>query len=310
MARRVASSKHRRMSQTLTHRLPFDAAAMLEYWHRDPHDAVDVVEGATYRRVVTLNGNRTALELHLEDGVIALRSAAWERAPRASERAALREVAAHMVGADVDLAAFARAVAGDPKMAALERRFVGVKVPQTPTPFDALLWAILGQQITTALAHALKRKLATTYGESMLVRGTARHTFPSPERLAVLDTEALGAIGTTRAKSRAIVEAARAVVEGSLDFEAIARLETEALIVQLCRLRGVGRWTAEYVAMRGFARTDSLPAGDVALQRAAGAVYGKQYADPEGLRRLAGRWRGWESYATFYLWRSLARPAG
>ncbi len=298
------------MSQTLIHRLPFDAPAMLEYWRRDPHDAVDVVEGAMYRRVVALNGNRAALELRLEDGVIALRCAAWERAPRSSERAALREVAAHMVGANVDLAAFARAVAGDPTMAALERRFGGVKVPQTPTPFDALLWAILGQQITTALAHTLKRRLATTYGEPMLVRGTARSALPSPERLAALDPEALGAIGTTRAKSRAIVEAARAVVDGSLDLEAIARLETEALIAQLCKLRGVGRWTAEYVAMRGFARTDSLPAGDVALQRAAGIAYGKRYADPDGLRRLAKRWSGWESYATFYLWRTLSKPAG
>ena len=298
------------MSQTLEHALPFDAAAMLEYWHRDPQDAVDVVEGTTYRRVIAMNGNRAALEIDLANGEIALRSSAWEHTPRASERAALRGVAKHMVGADVDLAAFARTVAEDPTMSALERRFRGVKVPQTPTPFDALLWAILGQQITTAFAHALKRRLATTFGEPMLVRGIARYALPSPERLAALDLEALGVISATRAKSRAIVEAARAVVDGSLDFEEMAGLETEALIARLCRLRGVGRWTAEYVAMRGFARTDSLPAGDVALQRAAAAAYGKRYADPEALRRLAKRWRGWESYATFYLWRTLAKPAG
>ncbi|TAM62286.1 DNA-3-methyladenine glycosylase 2 family protein [bacterium] len=310
MAGAVAASKHPGMTQTLTHRLPFDAHAMLEYWHRDPQDAVDVVEGTTYRRVVAVNGNRAALDVLLADGEIALRVAAWEHTPHARDRSAVSEVASNMVGAQVDLAAFARAVAPDPTMAALERRFHGVKVPQTPTPFDALLWAILGQQISTAFAHALKRRLATGFGQPLAVRGQQRLALPSPEQLAPLDPEALATIGATRAKSRAIVLAARAVVEGTLDFEALRTLETESLIAHLCHLRGVGRWTAEYVAMRGFARTDSLPAGDVALQRAAGLAYGARYTAPDALRSLAKRWRGWESYATFYLWRTLSKPVG
>jgi len=283
---------------------------MLEYWNRDPLDAVDVVDGARYRRVVDLGENRAALELRIDGHVIAVGVAAWERRPRRGDREALCAVASHMVSADVDLTCFADAVAADPIMAALVTRFHGVKVPQTPQPFDALLWAILGQQITTTFAHLLKRRLATTFGEPLMVRGAPRYALPSAERLAALDLEALCAIGTTRAKSRAIVEVARAVVDGELDFAELRALETEGIIERLCRLRGVGRWTAEYVAMRGFGRTDSLPAGDVALQRAAAARYGRRYGSAEALRRLAKRWRGWESYAAFYLWRSLSVPAG
>jgi len=296
--------------RALPHRAPFDGRAMLEYLGRDPHDAVDVVAGATYRRVVDLESNRAAVELRFEGGETRLRTAGWERTPHRDERARMREAAARIVSADVDLSAFARAVAGDPLMAELVARFRGVKVPQTPTPFDALTWAILGQQISTAFAHALKRRLAVAHGEPLTVRGAAWHALPRPERLACLDPEALTVLGTTRAKSRAIVGAARAVAAGSLDFAALEGLETEAAIERLCALHGVGRWTSEYVAMRGLGRTDSLPAGDVALQRAAATRYGSRYRSPEGLRRLARRWRGWESYATFYLWRTLSKPAG
>ncbi|MDE2573442.1 MAG: DNA-3-methyladenine glycosylase 2 family protein [bacterium] len=298
------------MREPLPVRTPYDGRAMLEYWGRDPQDAVDVVLDGAYLRVVELGANRAALALRPAEREIRIEVAAWARRSTARDRAAVRSVAAHMAGADLDLAAFARAVSGDPVMSALERRFRGVKVPQTPQPFDALLWAILGQQISTVFAHALKRRISTTFAEPIVVRGRPRYSLPTPQRLATLDLEALCAIGTTRAKSRAIVEAARAAASGGLDFAELAGLETEGVIERLCRLRGVGRWTAEYVAMRGLARTDSLPAADVALQRAAGIAYGTRFAGVEGLRRLGKRWRGWESYGTFYLWRSLSKPAG
>jgi DNA-3-methyladenine glycosylase II len=113
----------------------------------------------------------------------------------------------------------------------------------------------------------------------------------------------LRALGLTNAKAESIVGAARAIDSGALDGAALAREENETVIARLSDLRGVGRWTAEWVLMLHFGRRDVFAAADLFLR----AVVSKYYlgveraAEPEVRAVARERWGGWESYASLYL---------
>jgi DNA-3-methyladenine glycosylase II len=99
-------------------------------------------------------------------------------------------------------------------------------------------------------------------------------------------------------------------VTGELDRERFAILSDEDAIRRLCEIKGVGRWTAEIVLMRGLGRTDVFPAGDLGLQAALQELRRMRSRPSENaLRKIAERWSGWRSYAAFYLWMTLQSRA-
>ncbi|MCX6021297.1 MAG: DNA-3-methyladenine glycosylase 2 family protein, partial [Chloroflexi bacterium] len=109
------------------------------------------------------------------------------------------------------------------------------------------------------------------YGAPGPAEADTAHAFPTPERLAALPVEALRGLGLSRQKSRALVEAAQVVQAGELDMAGLATLDMAGLatlddaaaVSRLRELRGVGRWTAEYVLLRGLGRLHIFPGDDV-----------------------------------------------
>jgi DNA-3-methyladenine glycosylase II len=112
--------------------------------------------------------------------------------------------------------------------------------------------------------------------------------------------------GISRQKSAYLLEIARHAAAGKLDRAAFTGLSDDDAIARLCEIRGVGRWTAEIVLMRGLGRTDVFPAGDLGLQAAFRELRGMgERPSEKRLRKIAERWKGWRSYAAFYLWMTL-----
>jgi 3-methyladenine DNA glycosylase/8-oxoguanine DNA glycosylase len=160
--------------------------------------------------------------------------------------------------------------------------------------FELGVRAILGQQVSVAGASTLAARVAAKYGRALPfeIEGLAC-TFPPAEELARAEL----AIGIPGSRAEAIREFARAVVSGGLAFDGAYDAETCA--GRICDIRGLGPWTAQYIAMRALSDPDAFPAGDLALLRAAGAK------TPRELERRAERWRPWRAYAAMHLWQGV-----
>ncbi len=174
-------------------------------------------------------------------------------------------------------------------------------------PFDARVveayW--IGNELLDGVeVRQLYDSLVERFGTALEVEGRRYWLFPSAETLAALEHERdLRPLQFSRQKSAYTILAARAVAGGTLDLEALRALPEAEALARLMALKGVGRWTAEYVLMRGLGFPDVLPAGDGGLRRIIGRAYGYgRLATEAEVRAIAAAWRPWRSYAALYWW--------
>jgi DNA-3-methyladenine glycosylase II len=138
-----------------------------------------------------------------------------------------------------------------------------MKPPRFATVFEGLINAIACQQMSLTVGIQLLNRLAKTCGAAIGEGDEAVHAFPGPVDLAERSPLELRQLGFSGQKSRAIIELARSVAKGRLDLEGLAKLGDDEAVHRLTELRGVGRWTAEYVLLRGLGRTHIFPGDDV-----------------------------------------------
>lgn len=178
---------------------------------------------------------------------------------------------------------------------ALDRRHNGLRVPGAFDGFELALRAILGQQVTVKGATTLSGRLARVFGEPVVTNDVSlNHVTPDAARIADASLNRIRDIGLPVARAASVQALAREVASGSLRIAPDA--DVREVTAHLTELPGVGPWTADYIAMRALHWPDAFPAGDLALQRAAGGL------TAGGLRKLAEPWRPWRSYAAMHLW--------
>jgi len=186
----------------------------------------------------------------------------------------------------------------------------GLRMIYTPDLYEALMVAVVNQQVSVAATESIRRRLYAGLGDRVNSDGVTYLGCPSPRRLLAAGTRELRALGLSRQKARYVREVAERAVTGALDRGLFDDLEDEVAITKLTEIPGVGRWTAEIVLMRGLGRADVFPAGDLGLVVAAQRVLNRKDRPSEDeLRAMAERWRGWRSYGALYLWRSLGIAA-
>jgi DNA-3-methyladenine glycosylase II len=217
-------------------------------------------------------------------------------------------------GLDDEVKGLDTSIASNPDMAPLVKRFGVLRIVRAPDLYEALLVAIIGQQVSVRAAQSIRRRLMQNLGTRATVqdsRGIENHyLYPTAGQLIEAGEAALREQGLSRQKSTYLLEVANRVAAGELDRERFATLSDEDAIRGLCEIKGVGRWTAEIVLMRGLGRTDIFPAGDLGLQVALQGLRGMRKRPSEKvLRKIAERWAGWRSYAAFYLWMTLQSRA-
>jgi DNA-3-methyladenine glycosylase II len=208
---------------------------------------------------------------------------------------------------DHRLEEFYRLARNEPVLRGTERRFRGLRIPRDAHLYEALLHAIIGQQLSVYAANALKRRLFERTDAFLEADGIEVPCFPSPRRLRALRPEGLRAVGMSWAKARAVSALAHPLLRSPSADRALAEAPLEEAIDRLTAQPGVGRWTAESALLRGTGRTDVFVAGDLGI-RVALDEYGVVARDaPESVARSWGEhhYPGWGSYATLYLWRRL-----
>ena len=218
-----------------------------------------------------------------------------------------RAAARALFSLDHQVEEFYRLVRAEPTLRGTDRRFRGLRIPRDAHVYEALIHAIVGQQLSVRAAHTMKERLLERTGAFLEADGVEVPRVPTPKELRSLDVPGLRSTGMSGVKSRSLLALAAAVEDGSLPAGELASLPIETAVESLDRLPGVGRWTAENALLRGVGRTDVFIAGDLGI-RVALEEYGvlRRSAPEKQARAWAERnYPGWGSYATLYLWRKL-----
>jgi DNA-3-methyladenine glycosylase II len=194
-------------------------------------------------------------------------------------------------------------VAQDRVLGPLSKQLYGLRPLGSPSIFEMLVTAILGQQISMVAAHAIKERLVLRLGAVATIDGRTYHAFPTPDRIALATGDELVALKFSRRKAEYVRDLATAVSRGHVDLEALRGLPHDEILEHLMAIRGIGRWTAEYVLLRGYGYPDALPAGDAGLRRQVTRHYALSRPPTEDeLSAIAEAWRPFRSWATLYLW--------
>ncbi len=193
-----------------------------------------------------------------------------------------------------------RSLGSDPDLGPLVGKLPGLRPPGTWDPFETAVRAICGQMISVAAASTIVRRIVERHGTEVPGLGAMglSRLFPSPATLAVADLDGIGLTGTRVEAVRAL---ARSVASGALPLDRGASFER--FLDQVCELRGLGPWSAHYLALRvGY--PDAFPASDLGLRRALESLVGPPVSAGDA-EEMSGRWRPWRSLAATHLWFSL-----
>lgn len=216
--------------------------------------------------------------------------------------AVTRMTLTRMLGVGQELGEFYRMARRDPVLGRAVPRLRGLRVAGYASLFEALVIAILSQQVTVQFANALKGRLVTAYGRRVRAGGARLWAFPCPEDLASAKVADLRALQLSTRKGEYVVGLARTFAEGDWQEPVLAALDDEAFVQRVAALRGLGRWSAEWALIRGLGRTDLLPVDDVGVQRAISEAYfGGRRVTPRAVERFGRRWRPFRSLAISYL---------
>jgi 3-methyladenine DNA glycosylase/8-oxoguanine DNA glycosylase len=217
----------------------------------------------------------------------------------------VREAVTRMLDVGDDVTRFRARVARDRLLGPIVARHTAVRLPQLLDPFEGLVRAMLGQQVSVRAASTIADRLVRLLGEPLEgADDEPRLVFPSAAAVAEASVDALRALGIPRTRAASLQACAAAVRDGHLDWNALRAMPPDEAQRALDALPGVGPWTASYVRMRALGDRDAFPAADLGVVKAL-ARLGVAAANAE---RAAERWRPWRGYATVFLWASLSDP--
>lgn len=212
---------------------------------------------------------------------------------------------AWILGINQDLVPFYDTVHDDPTLAKLVQAYRGLHVSHSASVYEALILAILGQQISSHVARILRTRLIETYGPSLEVSGITHHAFPRPWDLVKAGVDGLRALKFSARKAHYIVDISYQVAKDRLDLEGLRTYSREEVVHLLTKIRGVGAWTANWVLIRALGHDDGFPHSDLALNRTLGLLNGNSPLSPEEALEYSQGWSPFRSYFTTYLFAAI-----
>ena len=274
---------------------------------RRAHNEVDRLDGHAYRRVFCPAGEPAEVTVRQQAGsgtpllTVELRGPGGPPGPAAA--APVRAILERTLGLTADLTGFYEVADRDDRLRPLALRFHGMRPPCFPTVFEALVNAVACQQLSLDVGIHLLNRLARRFGPAVPGTGAATaYGFPEPDRLAAATPAELRTLGFSGAKARTITTIAAKVAAGDLDLEALRGAGDAAAREILLGLPGIGRWSAEYVLLRGLARYHVLPGDDVGARNNLRRRFGlPEDAGYDEVTRLSRRWWPYAGLAYFYL---------
>lgn len=184
----------------------------------------------------------------------------------------------------------------DPVLRRVVRRVGPCRLPRRRDRFGMLVRSIISQQISVAAARTIRRRLEASLLPDKI----------SPESLAGRSVDELRSTGLSQQKASYILDLAGKTAAGDVRFERFRTMSDEAVIAELTKVRGIGRWTAQMLLIFSLGRLDILAVDDQGLRGAVRDLYGlDDYPSSHEFTALAQPWRPYASVASWYCWRHV-----
>ncbi len=283
----------------LPYRTPFDADGILRFLGERAVAGVEEFVDGVYRRTLRLPHGAGVVALSGGEGYV--RCALRIEDPRDLGTAVQR--CRRLLDLDADPTAISVALGSDAALALLVRLSPGRRVPGSVDGAELAARAVLGQQVSVAGARTLAGRLVAARGERLAetlveLGSTLTHLFPGPEVVADVDPSGLAMPAARREALRKLM---RSIAEGDVVLDPGA--DREEAREKMLALRGIGPWTASYVAMRALGDPDVFLPTDLGVRN--GVARLGHASDPKSVAALAEKWRPWRSYAVQHLWAGL-----
>ena len=285
----------------------FDHQAFLDFHRRDVEAVAETVDASTLRKAFIWQQVPVLLTVEFHEPARAhVTFHSDGKMPQTSP--CQDDLVRHLLGLDQPTREFETQADKHPLVGALVRSQAGLRIPQSASPFEALSWAIIGQQISVAAAVSIRRRLIQTTGRR---HSAGLYCYPDVRDIAQVDEGTLRDCGLSRSKANCLLTVARRCLDKALLPERpIAAAELETLRRTLLEIRGLGPWSVHYALLRGYAWMDGSLHGDVAVRRAIQQLQGGA-TPPAALE--AETWladfRPWRSLLAAHLWKSLSLNA-
>jgi DNA-3-methyladenine glycosylase II len=207
---------------------------------------------------------------------------------------------------DTDLKPFYSMAAEDKLLRDLVAKYHGYRIVGQPDLFESLVWAVMGQQINLEFAYTIKQRFVELFGPKLEFQGETYYMFPDAGKISQLKPEDLLPLQFSRQKALYTILIAQAFASGAVSKEKLSVLPLTKAKEELMKIKGVGNWTANYALMKTFRYPDAFPLEDVAIHNAIKNLK-KMKVKPtlDQVKRIFKKYKGWEAYATLYLWKSL-----
>lgn len=217
------------------------------------------------------------------------------------------DMAVRVLGATQDIRPFHEMAARDPFLAPVAARLKGLHVPQTVSLFEALVLAILGQQISAQVAKILRTKLVDALGAEIETATGRIRAFPSPESIARAGHGMLVGLGFGPRKASYVLDICERAETGRLNLMRIMSADDAAAAeAGLLEIPGVGPWTAQWVLIRALGYPDAFPAGDLVLRKILTKLAGlDRLMTTEAAAQFAATWAPYRSLVTAYLFAAV-----
>jgi DNA-3-methyladenine glycosylase II len=290
---------------------PFNLNLTLQRYRLFGDDAAHAYIEGIYQRVIEIGDSLWVYALRSEASAAdpAIHVQILGGQPGAPQRAAVEAEIQRSLSLDIDLEPFYRWASADATLAQLSARCYGMRPARVPTLFEALVTSISAQQVNLTFATTTRSRLIKRFGRSVTVDGRMFYGFPTPQSLAGAALQELRDMQFSWRKAEYIVNLARLVTGGELRLEEFSQLSNAEVIERITQVKGLGRWTADWLLARGLGRGDVIAAGDLGVRKAVGKFYfGGQTPSIDDVRAFAARWGTFQSLAVHYLLAGLRLP--
>ncbi|QEI07864.1 DNA-3-methyladenine glycosylase 2 [Pigmentiphaga aceris] len=287
-------------------------ADILNFHARDKDALSEIVSDTPItkqiKKAVLLGDVPTVIDIALDTSLEQACCVALSDAPiNIAMQSQAKHIAASMLGLHIDPAAFLAFVETDPVFGPLTARQQGLRIAQSASIFEALTWAIMGQQINVAFAVSLRRSFIRLAGQP---HSSGLICYPSPADAARIDIEALTSRQFSRAKAETLLRLADLLASGQIDLQESPANSLDTICAALLAVKGIGPWTVNYALLRGYGYADCSLHGDVAVRAAIANLWGHETRPSiAAAETLLARYRPHRTMAAAHLWASLNKSS-
>lgn len=282
----------------------FNFELCLSFLQRSPRELLHRCTDSSVRKVIQIDHDDVLFEIYSEKRALRVNVLNGELNPEGVGE--LTHFITEWFDLDTDLKPFYALASKDKLLKDLASRYYGYRIIGQPDLFESMVWAVIGQQINIQFAFTIKAQFVQHYGSKLVYEDTDYFVFPKPETVSLLTDEQLMPLQFSRQKSKYTILIAEAFSSGTISKEKIKHLPFDEAKSELMKIKGVGNWTANYALMKTFRHPAAFPLEDVGVHNAIKNLMKlPQKPSLDEVKKIFHKYKGWEAYATLYLWKSL-----